>query len=127
VRRAKSERSRDGHLALLAEHSIDGLMNRGRKVGNRGPRDPLKGKMGDTSRSQTISTKLRWIGKQAGDYPEMVFTTLAHHMDVDLLREAYRHTRNDSSPGIDGVTAKHYGENLEGNLRDLHGLGRGSS
>lgn len=51
----------------------------------------------------------------------MVFTTLAHHMDVDLLREAHRHTRKDSSPGIDGVTGKHYGENLEGNLRDLHG------
>lgn len=50
----------------------------------------------------------------------MVFTTLAHHLDEDLLREAYRQTRKNSSPGIDGVTAKHYGENLEENLRDLH-------
>ncbi|MFQ6616961.1 MAG: group II intron reverse transcriptase/maturase [Fidelibacterota bacterium] len=46
--------------------------------------------------------------------------TLAHHMDVDLLREAYRHTRKDSSPGIDGITAKQYGENLEENLEDLY-------
>jgi RNA-directed DNA polymerase len=76
--------------------------------------------MGDTSRSQTVSTKLQQIAKQAEDYPQMVFTTLAHHIDVDLLREAYRHTRKDSSPGVDGVTAKQYGEDLEANLIDLH-------
>jgi RNA-directed DNA polymerase len=41
-------------------------------------------------------------------------------MDVDFLREAYRRTRKSSSPGIDGVTAKEYGENLEENLKALH-------
>ncbi|MCB0195501.1 MAG: hypothetical protein KDJ65_26365 [Anaerolineae bacterium] len=41
--------------------------------------------MEDTSRSQTISTKLQAIAKQAIDYPEMVFTTLAHHIDVEWL------------------------------------------
>lgn len=80
----------------------------------------MEGKVGDTSRSQTISTKLQQIAKQAADYPETVFTTLAHHMDVELLQEAYGQTRKNSSPGIDGVTAKQYGENLEENLKDLH-------
>jgi RNA-directed DNA polymerase len=80
----------------------------------------VKEEMGDTSRSQTISTKLQRIAKQAADYPEMIFTTLAHHLDEDLLKEAYRHTRKNSSPGIDGVTAKQYGEKLEENIRDLH-------
>ncbi len=80
----------------------------------------LKGKMGDTSRSQTVSTKLQQIAKQAEDYPQMVFTTLAHHIDVDLLHEAYRHTHKNSSPGVDGITAKQYGEDLEANLIDLH-------
>ena len=50
----------------------------------------------------------------------MVFTTLAHHLDEELLREAYRQTRKNSSPGIDGVTAKQYEENLEENLRDIY-------
>jgi retron-type reverse transcriptase len=50
----------------------------------------------------------------------MVFTTLAHRMDVDFLREAYQRTRKDSAPGIDGVTAEQYAEHLEENLRDLH-------
>jgi RNA-directed DNA polymerase len=53
-------------------------------------------------------------------YPAMVFTTLAHLMGVDFLREAYRRTRKDSAPGIDGVTAATYAEHLEENLRGLH-------
>ena len=76
--------------------------------------------MGGTSRSQTISTRLQRIAQQAVRYPRMVFTTLAHLMDVEFLREAYRLTRKDSAAGIDGVTAKDYAENLEENLRSLH-------
>ncbi len=76
--------------------------------------------MGDTLRSQTISTDLQQIAQQAAENPEMVFTTLAHKMDVPFLREAYRLTRKSSAPGSDKVTAKEYGENLEINLLDLH-------
>ena len=45
--------------------------------------------------------------------------SLAHHIDMDLLREAYRRTRKDGAPGVDGQTATDYGENLEENLRSL--------
>ena len=76
--------------------------------------------MGDTSRSQTVSTKLQRIAKEAEDNPQMVFTTLAHHMDINFLREAYRRTRKDSTPGVDGITAEQYREDLEENLKDLH-------
>ena len=50
----------------------------------------------------------------------MVFTTLAHKINVDLLGEAFRLTNKSGAAGIDGVTAKEYAENLEENLRDLH-------
>jgi group II intron reverse transcriptase/maturase len=50
----------------------------------------------------------------------MAFTTLAHLIDVDLLREAYRRTRKDGAPGIDGVTAHAYAEHLEANLANLY-------
>src|SRR5437870_8505358 len=76
--------------------------------------------MGDTPRSQTVSTKLQRIAQQAIQYPEMVFTTLAHHIDVEFLREAYERTRKDAAPGIDAVTAQQYAEELEANLTNLH-------
>jgi group II intron reverse transcriptase/maturase len=46
--------------------------------------------------------------------------SLAHHIDVDALRRAYKRIRNDAAVGIDGVTKESYGMNLETNLRDLH-------
>ena len=71
-------------------------------------------------RSPTVSTKLQRIAAQAVDYPEDVVTNLAHLIDEDFLREAYRRTRKDSAQGIDRVTAKEYAEHLDENLRDLH-------
>ena len=48
------------------------------------------------------------------------FTALLHHVDVDRLREAYRALRPKAAPGVDGVTWRAYGQDLEGNLQDLH-------
>jgi RNA-directed DNA polymerase len=50
----------------------------------------------------------------------MRFTSLWHHVyDVDRLREAYAALRRNASAGIDEVTWREYGLELEGNLRDL--------
>jgi group II intron reverse transcriptase/maturase len=76
--------------------------------------------MRDTSRSQIISTQIQAIAEQAIEYPEMVFTTLAHRIDVEWLREAYRQTNKSSAAGIDGITAAAYGANLAENLEKLH-------
>ncbi|HEU4384352.1 MAG TPA: group II intron reverse transcriptase/maturase [Anaeromyxobacteraceae bacterium] len=50
----------------------------------------------------------------------MVLTTLAHHIDLELLREAHRLTRKDGAVGVDDQTAEEYAANLEGNLVSLH-------
>jgi RNA-directed DNA polymerase len=76
--------------------------------------------MRDTSRSPIISTQIQAIAEQAIEYPEMVFTTLAHRIDVEWLKEAYRLTNKSSAAGIDGVTATEYAANLEENLQALH-------
>jgi len=49
----------------------------------------------------------------------VVLTTLAHHIDVDFLREAYRLTRKGGATGVDGTTADEYALHLEDNLRAL--------
>jgi group II intron reverse transcriptase/maturase len=75
--------------------------------------------MGGTPGPQTISPQLQEIAEQAVCYPEMIFNNVYHKVNVDLLREAYRQTRKDSSPGLDKVTAAEYGANLEENLGNL--------
>lgn len=49
----------------------------------------------------------------------VALTTLAHHIDVDWLREAYRRTRKDGARGVDGMSAAEYGRRLEENLGAL--------
>jgi group II intron reverse transcriptase/maturase len=49
----------------------------------------------------------------------MAFTTLAHHIDLAWLHEAYRRTRNDGATGVDRQTATDYAADLESNLRSL--------
>ena len=75
--------------------------------------------MGETLGSQTVLTKQLRIARLAVERPTMVFTTLAHHIDMDWLREAYRRTRKDGAVGVDGQTAQEYAANLEENLRSL--------
>lgn len=64
--------------------------------------------------------RLERIATQAREYPEMVFTTLAHHMDVPFLERAFHRLNRRSAPGIDRVTWRAYEENLIPNLEDLH-------
>ncbi len=71
-------------------------------------------------RSQTVSIKLQQIANQASRNPSMIFSTLAHHMDVDFLREAFYRTPKKKAPGVDKVTAKEYAKNLEPNLINLY-------
>jgi RNA-directed DNA polymerase len=81
----------------------------------------LEGKMAGTPISGGISTKLQRIAELAGEAPERAFLSLAHHIDIELLREAYRRTRKNGAPGIDGQTAEQYEANLEENLQSLLG------
>jgi group II intron reverse transcriptase/maturase len=48
------------------------------------------------------------------------FTALLHHVNVDLLRDAYFWLTRNAAPGVDGVTWQEYAQDLEANLVNLH-------
>lgn len=79
----------------------------------------LEGKMADTKRSGDVSTRLERIAEMARKGPKWVLTTLAHHIDVEFLKEAFLRTRKDGATGVDGQTAQAYAAELEENLRSL--------
>lgn len=68
---------------------------------------------------ENLSTKRQWIAELARKHPERVFTSLHHLIDLEWMFEAFRLTRKDGAPGVDGVTADQYEANLEANLTDL--------
>ena len=75
--------------------------------------------MQGTSSPDNISTRLRKVAEQAKQAPDMVFTTLAHHIDVVFLKEAFHLTRKDAASGVDQQTAAEYEEQLDSNLTSL--------
>ena len=75
--------------------------------------------MSGTKGSVSISTKRDEIAKLASREPQLVLTTLAQRVDREWLREAYRRVRKDGAVGVDGVNAKAYEADLDGNLSSL--------
>lgn len=75
--------------------------------------------MPETLSSPSISPRLERIAELAKRTPKAALTTLAHHIDIDWLRHAYRRTRKSGAVGIDGQTAQSYAAVLEANLQSL--------
>ena len=67
----------------------------------------------------SVSPKQHRIAKLAKRWPELIFTSLAHLIDLEWLLEAYRRTRKDGAVGVDGQTAADYEADLTTNLRSL--------
>ncbi|MCA1679546.1 MAG: group II intron reverse transcriptase/maturase [Actinobacteria bacterium] len=67
-----------------------------------------------------VSSDLDRVRQLAREDKQVRFTALLHHLTVDRLRESYRALRPAAAPGVDGVTWRDYGVDLEANLRDLH-------
>ena len=79
----------------------------------------LEGKMTGTLGREIISTRQEKLAELARIEPKLALSTLAHHIDEQWLREAYRCTRKDGAAGVDGVTAAQYEADLEANLASL--------
>lgn len=75
--------------------------------------------MAGTLRPTTVSAKQQRIAELAKQMPNAALTSLSHHIDLDWMREAFRVTRKDGAPGIDGQTGVDYERELESNLTSL--------
>ena len=73
----------------------------------------------ETPYSEAVSTRLERIAKLARDMPGVALKTLAHHIDIEWMHEAYRRTRKDGAKGVDEQTAEEFASNLERNLQAL--------
>jgi RNA-directed DNA polymerase len=76
-----------------------------------------------TRRTQSRESVLQRLGRvrdRAKLRRSERFSSLLHHVDVDLLRWAYSRLKRDAAPGVDGQTWLQYGERLEENLVELH-------
>jgi len=88
-------------------------------------RGPAKGNTASETRpgrsaGMGVSSDLDRVRQVARKDKDVRFTALLHHVSIDRLREAYRAVQPDAAPGVDGVTWRDYGSDLEANLRDLH-------
>ena len=118
-----NEARRDGRRGIGAPHTTGEAGESGPRnpVEGRGRRqiDPLEGTMANTPRLDSVSPKRQRIAELAGQAPEMVFTSLAHYIDMEFLRAAYAATRKDGAVGLDGQTADDDAAHLEVNLQSL--------
>ena len=60
------------------------------------------------------------VRKAARERKQERFTSLLHHLSVDLLRDSFYALQRKASPGVDGVTWQEYETGLEDRLIDLH-------
>lgn len=66
-----------------------------------------------------METKLERISQLSKENPEMVFTSIGHLINKELLKECHEKMDGDKAVGMDGVTKEEYGRNLEENLDAL--------
>jgi group II intron reverse transcriptase/maturase len=67
-----------------------------------------------------VSQALARIRQAAKLRKEERFTSLLHHVSIDLLRLSFFALKKDAAPGVDGLAWRDYETRLEDNLEDLH-------
>ena len=66
-----------------------------------------------------METKLARISQMSRENPELVFTSIFHLINVELLKECHEEMDDDKAVGIDGVTKAMYAGKLDSNLESL--------
>src|SRR6185312_12499455 len=67
-----------------------------------------------TQSRESVSQALERIRKVARERKKEKFTALLHHINIDLLEEAFFELKANAAPGVDRLTWKDYEEDLLG-------------
>lgn len=73
-----------------------------------------------TQSGKRMSQGLSGVRKAARERREERFTSLLHHLTIDLLRDSFYALQRGASPGVDGMRWEEYESGLEDRLTDLH-------
>ena len=60
-----------------------------------------------------METKLERISQLSRENPEMVFTSIGHLVNEEMLKECHMEMKEGKAVGIDGITKEEYGKNLK--------------
>src|SRR5262252_3451016 len=101
--------------AVGEPYAVERVERRAGTKGNAGQQSTRR-----TQSRESVSQALERIRKVARERKKERFTALFHHINVDLLEEAFSALKEDAAPGVDRLTWKDYEANLGRNLEDLH-------
>src|SRR5580692_8421599 len=69
---------------------------------------------------ESVSQALDRIRQVARQRKKQRFTSLFHHISVELLRVSFFALKRDAAPGVDGLTWRDYEADLDRKIVDLH-------
>src|SRR5580704_12485201 len=69
---------------------------------------------------ESVSQALERIRQAARQRKKERFTSLFHHLSIDLLRLAFFALKREAAPGVDGLTWRAYEADLDRRIEDLH-------
>ncbi len=109
-------------MAVGLLHSIEEVRESGWREGGSSNARGYKGDICWAHRTGgQVTTELESLTLRAREDPKCEFTSLAHLLSEDFLKECFRELKRDKASGIDGVTVQGYEVSLEENLKDLVG------
>ena len=113
-------RAKVGGEDLSESQGTDSVPRTWCSEGDAGRHPRPKAEQTGTPSPSYVQPRLDRIAEQAQQYPDMAFTTLAHHLDVAMLGRAFWSLNPRSAAGVDRVTWRNYKRDLESNLEVLH-------
>ena len=92
------------------------------------PAEPRAEAEGNASQQSTrraqdrgsVSQALERVPQIAKQRKKERFTSLHHHISIELLRQAFFALKRDAAPGVDGLRCQDYETDLDRRIEDLH-------